>query len=272
MPEIRPERANNETRCFKEAICIGAERIFDSCSDRDCLEDLQVFFTEAGQDIIDQSTLVKCKSAEVLDAYISVEPVPFNRGYFAVDITFYFRIHFSCYRTPATTPVNVRGLCSHTKKVILFGSEGSVRTFYSGGNEDFASPYPTACLKAVDPITLNSRIVESLPAYSEPLGPLPGCVLCAFDGEIITHPQNTGRTVLATLGLFTILTLQRSVQVMIPMYDYVVPEKDCVSSATLTASDPCEMFKRINFPAAEFFPEDLSGGCGPCADSFGQAE
>ena len=27
---------------FKEAVTIEAERIFDSCSDRDCLEDLEV--------------------------------------------------------------------------------------------------------------------------------------------------------------------------------------------------------------------------------------
>ena len=88
-----------------------------------------MFFTEQGQSVINRSTLVKCKSSEVLDAGISVEPVPFNRGYYAVDTTFYFRLHFSCYCPPATTPVNVRGLCHHAKKVILYGGEGSVKTF-----------------------------------------------------------------------------------------------------------------------------------------------
>ena len=32
-----------EFSCFKEAVCINAQRIYDSCSDKDCLEDLQVF-------------------------------------------------------------------------------------------------------------------------------------------------------------------------------------------------------------------------------------
>ena len=31
---------------FKEAVTIEAQRIFDSCSDRDCLEDLEVSFAD----------------------------------------------------------------------------------------------------------------------------------------------------------------------------------------------------------------------------------
>lgn len=34
MSEFKP---NN---CFKEAVCIEAMRVFDSCSSQDCLEDL----------------------------------------------------------------------------------------------------------------------------------------------------------------------------------------------------------------------------------------
>ena len=32
---------------FKEAVCIDTSRIYDSCSDKDCLEDLRVYFTNA---------------------------------------------------------------------------------------------------------------------------------------------------------------------------------------------------------------------------------
>ena len=39
------EFANNPYG-FKEAVTIQAERIFDSCSDRDCLEDLEVVFPD----------------------------------------------------------------------------------------------------------------------------------------------------------------------------------------------------------------------------------
>ena len=49
---------------FKEAVCINAGRIYDSCSDKDCLEDLQVYFTPLNQSIIDNSTAVKCKNVQ----------------------------------------------------------------------------------------------------------------------------------------------------------------------------------------------------------------
>ncbi|MDR2932803.1 MAG: hypothetical protein LBV27_06810 [Oscillospiraceae bacterium] len=274
MPENTavPASANavNGANRFKEAVCIEAGRIFDSCSDKDCLEDLQVFFTVQGQSIIDQSTLIKCKSAEVLDVYLTVEPVAFNKGFYAVDITFYFRISFSAYTSPVSTPINVRGLAFHSKKVILFGSEGSVKTFYSGDRRGLVEPasvsnLPTAIVKAVDPITLGCRVVDCVPTYSEPLGTVPDSIAPFFDGEFVVGSSPGVKTVLVTLGLFTIATLERSVQLMIPTYDYCVPEKDCVTS--VTPDDPCEMFKRIKFPVNDFFPENLNDmSCGSCDD------
>jgi len=249
------------TNRFKEAVCIEAGRIFDSCSDKDCLEDLQVYFTVQGQSVIDQSSLIKCKSAEVLDVYIAVEPVPFNKGFYAVDITFYFRISFSAYASPVSTPVNVRGLAIHSKKVILFGSEGNVKTFFSGERRvpcdpSNIGPLPTAAVKAVDPITLGCRVTECTPMYSEPLGPVQEEIAACFEGDYISTADPGAKTVLVTLGLFTIVTLERSVQLMIPTYDYCVPEKDCLTS--MNPEDPCEMFKRIKFPVNDFFPDNLN--------------
>ena len=73
---------------FKEACCIDAGRVFDSCCDRDCLEDLRCYFTPEGQNCIERAISVKMRSAEVLNVYINVEPVSFNRGFFACDLTF----------------------------------------------------------------------------------------------------------------------------------------------------------------------------------------
>ena len=38
---------SNRYTYSKEAVCINAGRIYDSCSDKDCLEDLRVYFTTA---------------------------------------------------------------------------------------------------------------------------------------------------------------------------------------------------------------------------------
>lgn len=56
---------NSGANCFKEAVCINAGRIYDSCSDKDCLEDLQVYFTPLNQAIVDNATMIKCKSVQV---------------------------------------------------------------------------------------------------------------------------------------------------------------------------------------------------------------
>jgi hypothetical protein len=184
-------------------------------------------------------------------------------------MSFFFRIGFAAYTSPVSTPLNVRGLAFYSKKVILYGSEGSVKTFYSG---DKRAPYdcsvisdmPIASLKAVDPITLACRICETPPPFAELLAPVPPEILCAFDNScFVTDPAQITKYVLVTIGLFTITTLERSVQLMIPAYDYSVPEKECLQN--ITPEDPCEMFKHIKFPVSEFFPENFNdmsaGGC-----------
>ena len=38
--------AKANSNCFREAVCIETQRVFDSCSNKDCLEDLEVVFSE----------------------------------------------------------------------------------------------------------------------------------------------------------------------------------------------------------------------------------
>ena len=63
-----------------------------------------------------------------------------------------------------------------------------------------------------------------------------------------------------TIGLFIIVQMVCNVQMLIPAYDFCVPEKECVASS----DNPCELFRRIDFPTSEFFPPratDVNGGC-----------
>ena len=116
---------------FKEAVCVNVGRIYDSCSDKDCLEYLRVNFTECGQSIVDNSISVKVKGAQLLQCFTDVDNVPFNKGFYSVDITFFFKILLECHNSPTGAPIPVCGFAMHTKKVILYGSEGSVKTFSS---------------------------------------------------------------------------------------------------------------------------------------------
>ncbi len=262
------EQKTSTGTAFKEAVCIDAGRVYDSCSDKDCLEDLQVYFTEIEQAKIDRALTVKAKSVEVLNVFLEVEPIPFNRGFYSVDMTFYFKVSLSAYYTPVSTADTVTGVAFFSKKVILYGSEGNVKVFSSEIPIDGAgitSDNPRAVVQVVSPIVLSSRMTENCECdygYGDINFPEP--VARLFDGNFVSP---NGRRVLLTLGLFTIVQLERRVQMLIPAYDFCVPGKECVT----TTDDPCEVFKHIKFPTSEFFPPRLDDaeGIGVCSCGCG---
>ncbi len=252
---------------FKEAVCIDAGRVYDSCSDKDCLEDLQVYFTETEQAKIDRALTVKAKSVDVLNVFLEVEPIPFNRGFYAVDMTFYFNVSLSAYYTPVSTADTVNGLAFFSKKVILYGSEGNVKVFSSDIAIDGmgATSDPRAVVQVVSPIVLNSRFADNCDCECYPSEiTFPEAVSQYYQGNFVA---SANRRVLLTLGLFTIVQLERRVQMLIPAYDFCVPGKECITST----DDPCEVFKHIKFPTNEFFPPRLDDaeGIGVCSCSCG---
>ena len=66
--------------------------------------------------------------------------------------------------------------------------------------------------------------------------------------EIIGYIQ--GKVVLVTLGIFTIVQLVRNVQMLMPIYDFCLPTKECCTNS----ENPCDMFQKMCFPVDEFFP------------------
>lgn len=242
---------------FKDAVCINAGRIFDSCSDKDCLEDLKVYFTPLNQSIIDNAASVKCKCVQVYTVLISVEPIVFNKGFFSVDMSFYFLVKLEASVSPYTPPVKVEGISVFQKKVILYGSEGSVNTF-SSDSASFSNERgccdeipPKATVSVVDPVILSCCLKDVDPCVGETSFSCPECVSKLFDDEFDALKQK--KSVEISIGLFSIVQLERNVQMMVPIYDYCMPEKECVSSC----DDPCELFKKIKFPVNEFFPKKL---------------
>ena len=63
-------------------VCIDTRRVLDSCRDRDCFEDTRVYLTCSGEEILANSGNVRTRSANLLWAYVSVDEVPFNCGFF----------------------------------------------------------------------------------------------------------------------------------------------------------------------------------------------
>ena len=106
-------------------------------------------------------------------------------------------------------------------------------------------------MEAVDPIVLSLDVAETCSDETpEPLE-LPQYILDMFDSPIVSG--GAGRMIIVTLGQFTIVRLERDSQLLIPVYDYCMPEKDCCGAG---GDDPCALFNRIDFPVNEFFPPD----------------
>ena len=149
------------------------------------------------------------------------------------------------------------GISSYSKKVILFGSDGNVKVFSSRDREDGdcdtssrrSTNMPKCVVQAVDPIPLSARICEIHDCY-ENVRCIPKCICDCIGGNVVTDLQNGTPTVYVTLGLFTIVQLIRNVQMLIPVYDFCIPEKQCDDST----DQPCDTFRKIKFPTDDFFP------------------
>lgn len=274
MADIRPN-CQTDSSCFKEAVCIDAGRVYDSCCDRDCVTDMRMYFSPQDQQTVNGAGSVRIKSAEVLDVNIDVEQVNFNRGFYSCDLTFFFLVQLDVFSAPHTCPTTVKGICFYNKKAILYGSEGSVKTFSNEYVADDGCTQRSVCngnapkcvVQAVDPIPLSARLGECRCICDLP-GFIPANIVSAVGGVIDPCTEPGNMTVFVTLGLFTIIQLIRNVQMLVPVYDFCVPEKQCTDSS----DSPCDVFRKIKFPTDDFFPPrpcniESDGACGCGCDS-----
>jgi len=234
---------------IQEAVCLDTRKIFDSCRDKDCVDDLRVYPTVSSLTYIDSALSIRPRSAELLHVDVSVSPVSFNRGFYTVDGTYFYRLIGECFPGGET----ITGLAIFAKRVMLFGSVGSVKSFSSDATsaQIAADDLPRAVIDSVDPIALHMRIVDAdaaLPGEIEPRD-IPDFIRNAFSEDLVL--TDTDRRWYATVGQFSIVRLERPTQLMVPAYDYCLPDKECPGA---TPDDPCALFGQIRFPVEEFFP------------------
>lgn len=264
MAELTEAGPISDVNGIREAVSIHTRKIFDSCRDKDCVEDLRFYPTVTSQAIIDRAISLKAGKAELLYAYIDVEPVGFNRGFYTVDVRYFYRVTADAF-VGAVRPLTISGMAVFEKRVILFGSEGSAKVFSStmtAGDTDFqnltSTNLPIAVVEAVDPLILGIKMVEACDTSGcdcRCCGPaeIPSGIEACF-GETL-NMGGEGRRVYVTLGQFSLIRLERDSQLLIPAYDYCVPHKECPGNGD---EDPCSVFGRVQFPLEEFFPPNTS--------------
>ena len=258
--------ADNKNTC-PDAVCIDAGRVYDSCADKDCHEELRVYFSEADQQRINGAAVARVRKAELLTTCIDVEALPFNRGFYACDLTFYFEITAEVCSGRGQQPTMVCGMTSCSKKVILYGSEGNVKVFSSEFTDNAfdrqempSQSLPRCVVQVAEPVVLDARLVSGCgcgcPLTCENL---PETLRCRYGSDLVPGGE---RALVVTLGLFSIVQMVRNVQMLVPVYDFCMPSKECCPSS----DSPCDAFRHMGFPVDEFFPPKQSGNAG---DSYG---
>ena len=249
---------------LQQALSVHTQKITDSCRDKDCIEDLRVYLTASSQDVLDRCTAAKVRCADLLYTYIDVEPVAFDRNHYCIDLTFYYRILADA-TVGINRPVALQGLAMFTKRAVLCGEDSRAHIYTSrtrldgsDGLSRVSSNHPTAVVEVLDPMVLSSRIREHCDHGT--VAQIPAAICGVFDEDLITGSAQ--RTLLVTLGQFSIVRLERDAQLVVPVLSYSMPTKACCD-APGCSEDPCEMFSRIPFPDEQFAPR----GCDNCPEN-----
>ncbi|MBQ8758281.1 MAG: hypothetical protein IJZ20_01145 [Clostridia bacterium] len=258
-----------------KSTCIDVNKIYDSAKDKECIEDLRVYLGPEGQEFIDNASNIRSKCAEILWASIDVSDVAFNRGYYSINIRYYFRLCFeACVMGRAR---EFCGIAVYDKQVIMYGGEGNVSIFTSNEvSDDICASLPPSAftqsvannpkvqLEVAPPIVLNVKLADRNWGC--------GCCCCSMDQIPENLCQSCGCTPIpedmgakclyVTLGLFSLIKIERPVSLLIEKAEYCIPSRES-SVLSDTTSDPCEIFRNMAFPTCDFYtaaPGAISSG------------
>ena len=267
--------ADNKCSCFgngserneTETICIDTYRVLDSCRDRDCYEDVRVYLTPIGQEIIENTCNVRVKNARIMHSYVAVDPVHFNQGFYQVTVRTYIRLTLEACVCMGRAQ-EFEGLAVVEKKVVLYGSEGNVRIFRSNPCDDFCrvanggeyeTNAPTAVVEIAAPVVLGARVVEPCCASACycccSCESVPEGVSACFAGGLVDG-EGANR-LYASIGIFSVVRIERPAQYLITAGDYSVPDKECTVAED---DDACALFRSMAVPVREFSPPSMSCG------------
>ena len=144
----------------KETACIEANRVLDSCRDRDCYENVQVFLTAFGNEIIERTGNIRVKNSCIAWSSITVDPIAFNKGFYTVNLRLYIKITFEACLAPGRIQ-EFDGVAVIDKNVVLFGGESNLNVFKSNGTSGFCEqPNEVCCVEGNVPTAVVDSVVS----------------------------------------------------------------------------------------------------------------
>ena len=260
MPETTTQSRDCPDVC--SPVCIHTQQITDSCLDKDCIDDLRVYLTQSSQSALESAGGVKIRYAELLYASVDTEPLAYKSGWYAVDVTFYYRIMGDAL-LGGMRPQTITGLAVFAKRAVLYGGKSKAKIFSSSDGllsaEDLLQKdRPEAVLEALDPMVLSSKIKEycQCRCCEADLTEPPQVIAESFDEPLVFTVE--GKRLYVTIGQFSTIRLQRGTQLSVEVGEYCAPSRQCCEEECCE-EDPCELFSRIEFPMQAFFPECHGG-------------
>ena len=278
MQENRNAIISGNQHCGNGMVCIDTKRVLDSCRDRDCFEDTRVYLTLTGEEILANSSNVRTRSAKLLWAYVGVDEVPFNCGFYQVRVRYYIEVELEACLGVGRSQ-SFKGLAVLEKEVILYGGEGRAISFTSGvGNSycgtcnmnNIGTNDPVAIVETVEPVVLGTKVSDCncpCPCGGGEYADLPEGIRNSLCEELVLN--STGPRLLVSFGVFSVIRITRPAQLLVNATDYSVPDKECTASTN--NDNPCALFRTIAFPTSQFrgtgnivetTPTKNSGGCG----------
>ncbi len=266
------------TQDCRGTVCIDTRRVLDSCKDRDCFENVRVYLTNYGEEVLSNATNIRIKSAEINCAYVGVNEVAFNNGFYQVTVRYYITLEIEACQGCGRSQC-IKGLAALEKSVVLYGGEGNVTSFSSNPESGYCAECtadnattsaPIAIVETVEPIVLGYKVREcgcNCSCGCDCDNPqLPDTVRCCMDGEISTSAD--APRLYVSFGVFSVVRIERPAQLLVQATDYSVPDKECCTADN--NDSPCDLFRTMAFPTSRFRTscntdvQDNRGGNGGC--------
>ena len=245
----------------RDTVCIDTNRVLDSCRDRDCYENVRVYLSDFGNEVLEHTSAIRTKSAKIVSTFIGIDPIQFNRGFFSVTIRFYVKVCVEACIGGGRSQ-ELEGVAVLEKHVILYGGESNVSVFKSNVCDSFcACPEPncgekndpTAIVEVVEPVLLGTKIMESPKDCNCCCccheNELPKTVITSFDSPLCFDDHDSRRFLTVSLGIFSIVRIVRPAQYLIQATECCIPEKECMP---VEEDEPCNVFRTMPFPVSEF--------------------
>lgn len=260
-------------------VCIDTKRVLDCCRDRDCFEDARVYLTSFGEEVVANATNVRTRCAKLIWAFVGVDEVPFNRGFYQVTVRYYIKVECeACLGIGRSQTFS--GIAVLEKDVILYGGEGRVVSYSSSHKNNYCSigdintvgtNDPVAVVETVEPIVLSTKVMDSSCGCNSCCNDcceIPESICGCIDGELLANSNSNAPHLYISFGIFSVIRIEREAQILVQATDYSVPDKECTAASN--DDNPCSLFNTMPFPTNQFRTtmtpcvelQQNSGGCG----------